>query len=424
MLKTEPLSSNQKEDANNLIVQFGKDKFQVKQMQFTTQVLRKNFFGPSFYRLFLPWALRHPRYLLSASSLFRAYNETRQLRKASELNGLKVPPALILSLTQQCNLSCSGCFAAAAGITCHKGMEQQRSEKPQLDWRGWSSIISEASELGVFGFFLAGGEPFLFPRLLELCKEFRDRCFIIFTNGTAIAESDFERLKHLSNTAVIVSIEGGKEATNLRRGQGVYQKATNTLRRLTEIGTPNGISATITRLNYKHWMNPEHVNNLIAQGIRAALFIEYIPVMSAPETCVNSENSENKWSEKNDHVLMLTKEERAEFRAQILRYRETKPIYIVHSPGDEEYFGGCISAGRGFAHVTPAGDLTPCPVSNVATHNLTTATLHEGFASPLFSKIRENEGLLENEGMPCSLFAHPKAVAELAKSVGAYRTGK
>jgi MoaA/NifB/PqqE/SkfB family radical SAM enzyme len=303
-------------------------------------------------------------------------------------------------------------------------MEQQRSEKPQLDWRGWTSIISEASELGVFGFFLAGGEPFLFPRLLELSEKFRDRCFIIFTNGTAITESDFESLKHLSNTAVIVSIEGGKEATNLRRGHGVYQKATNNLRRLTETGTPNGISATITRLNYKHWMTPEHIDNLIAQGIRAALFIEYIPVMSAPETCSNSENTENKWSEKNDHVLMLAKEERAEFRAQILKYREKKPIYIVHSPGDEEYFGGCVSAGRGFAHVTPAGDLTPCPVSNVATHNLTTATLREGFASPLFSRIRENEGLLENEGIPCSLFAHPKEVAELAKSVDAYRTGK
>jgi MoaA/NifB/PqqE/SkfB family radical SAM enzyme len=392
-------------------------------MQFITQMFGKNLFGPSFYRLFLPWALRHPRYLRSAASLLRAYNEARQLRRTAELNGLKVPPALILSLTQQCNLSCSGCFAAASGITCHKSMEHQRSKKPQLDWRGWTSIVSEASELGVFGFFLAGGEPFLFPRLLELCREFRDRCFIIFTNGTAITESDFERLKHLSNTAVIVSIEGGEEATDMRRGEGVYRKAMGTLRRLTEIGTPNGFSATITRLNYKYWMNTECIDSLIAQGVRAALFIEYIPVMAETETCANAENSENQWNEKNDHALMLTTEERAEFRAQILRYREAKPIYIVHSPGDEEYFGGCVSAGRGFAHVTPAGDLTPCPVSNVATHNLTTATLREGFASPLFSKIRESEGLLENEGTPCSLFAHPKEVAELAKSVGAYRTG-
>jgi MoaA/NifB/PqqE/SkfB family radical SAM enzyme len=340
------------------------------------------------------------------------------LRKAKELDGLKVPPTLILSLTQQCNLSCAGCFAAASGITCRKGVGYQRSMKPQLDWESWVKIVSEASELGVFGFFLAGGEPFLFPKLIELCGEFKDRCFLIFTNGTAVSESNFEQLKRLSNTAIIVSIEGGEEATNLRRGQGVYQKATSTLKRLTEIGTPNGISVTITRLNYRYWMNPEHIDSLISQGVRAAVFIEYIPVMSAPGT----DASKGELIEENDHFLMLTKEERAEFRAQILSYRETKPIYIIHSPGDEEYFGGCVSAGRGFAHVTPAGDLTPCPVSNVATHNLKTATLREGFASPLFSKIRENEGLLENEGTPCSLFAHPKEVAELAKSVDAYRT--
>ncbi len=331
-----------------------------------------------------------------------------------------MPPTLILSLTQQCNLSCSGCFAVASGITCHKTPEHKRNKRPQLDLKGWKSIISEASELGVFGFFLAGGEPFLFPKILDLCSEFKNRFFIIFTNGTALTENDFEQLKQLSNTAVIVSIEGGKEDTNQRRGQGVYQKATNTLKRLTELGTPNGVSATITRLNYKYWMKPERIDNLITQGIRTAVFIEYIPVMSTLET--NQKNNGNEWSVKNDQALMLTEEERAKFRAQILKYRETKPIYIIHSPGDEEYFGGCVSAGRGFAHVTPSGDLTPCPVSNVATHNLTTTTLREGFASPLFRKIRESENLLENEGTPCSLFAHPKEVEELAKSVNAYRT--
>jgi MoaA/NifB/PqqE/SkfB family radical SAM enzyme len=78
----------------------------------------------------------------------------------------------------------------------------------------------------------------------------------------------------LSNTVIIVSIEGSQEATDLRRGEGVYQKASKTLKQLTKLGTPNGISATITRLNYKYWMNLEHIDNLIAQGIRAAVFIE------------------------------------------------------------------------------------------------------------------------------------------------------
>jgi MoaA/NifB/PqqE/SkfB family radical SAM enzyme len=104
----------------------------------------------------------------------------------------------------------------------------------------------------------------------------------------------------------------------------------------------------------------------------------------------NSNDAKNEWLKTNDQDLMLTEEERAEFRVQILKYRETRPIYIIHSPGDEDHFGGCVSAGRGFAHVTPSGDLTPCPVSNVATHNVTRATLREGFASPpIYQDSRE-----------------------------------
>ena len=38
-------------------------------------------------------------------------------------------------------------------------------------------------------------------------------------------------------------------------------------------------------------------------------------------------------------------------------------------------------------------------------------------------EIRDNEKLLETEGMPCALFAHPDEVDELARKVGAYRTG-
>ena len=138
--------------------------------------------------------------------------------------------------------------------------------------------------------------------------------------------------------------------------------------------------------------------------------------------CLAASSLDNTLSESiNDHALLLRPEEREEFRSQVLAFRSTKPVFIIHSPGDEEYFGGCVSAGRGFVHVTPAGDLTPCPVSNIATHNLVNSTLREGLASPLFKEICKNEHLLET-GVPCALFAHPEEVSALARLVGAYRT--
>jgi MoaA/NifB/PqqE/SkfB family radical SAM enzyme len=338
--------------------------------------------------------------------------------------GLVVPPFLIISITSRCNLSCNGCYAGAVGNHHEIKYNEDNKMKKELSKEQWRAIINEAKELGVIGFVIAGGEPFLFPGLIDLCEEFKDRLFLILTNGTTLTKADYKRLRRLTNTAVIVSIEGGQELTDSRRGKGVYEKAMSTLSKLKKMGTLNGFSTTITRMNYRYWMNTEHVDDLITQGIKFGVFIEYIPLTPGIGPGPEGMNSTTKWDTKNDHALMLTTEERAEFRAQALSYRAKKSIYIVHSPGDEEYFGGCVSAGRGFAHITPTGDLTPCPVSNIATHNLTTSTLREGLASPLFKEIRDNEHLLETEGVPCALFAHPKEVDSLAKSVGAYQVGK
>ena len=361
---------------------------------------------PRLTRAFFSWAQDNPRYMQTFIRLIRSHYKTRKLRADCRADGLIVPAFLILSITSQCNLGCAGCFAAATG-TLSNG--DQRSD--QLDYDQWQKIISEASDLGVFFFVIAGGEPFMFPGLLDLCEGFDDRFFLIITNATAFKEEDYDRLEHISNVAIIGSIEGDELSTDERRGYGVHEKAMESLSHLREIGILTGISVTISRTNFRYWMEEDHLDAHIIDGMRIIAFLEYIPLSSSYD------------EEGSDHFLMLTADEREAFRSRILDYRKRKSIYIIHSPGDEEFFGGCVSAGRGFAHVTPSGDLTPCPVSNIATHNLTESTLREGLASPLFKKIREDEHLLETDGMPCALFAHPKEVDALARSVGAYKTG-
>ena len=250
--------------------------------------------------------------------------------------------------------------------------------------------------------------------MLQLCESFPDRFFIVLTNGTALTRDDFTRLRKTKNVAVIVSVEGSEEATDARRGSGVHRQALETLTRLKSVGVPTGISVTITNQNYTYWMAKENLDYYVKLGVIVGVFIEYIPVMSenlTGETCGSY-----------DKGLMLSPAERAEFRDTILEYRRENSLYVIHSPGDEDYFGGCVSAGRGFAHVTPSGDLTACPVSNLATHNLSESSFREGLASPLFTAIRENEHLLTNEDTPCALFGHPEEVMEIARSVGAYST--
>lgn len=366
-----------------------------KNAKFVDRTLKK--VDPKMAKIFMPWILKHPRSMYTMLRLAKAYRKSRNIRGEEFLKGLKVPPFLILSITSRCNLKCAGCYAAATGTVCNQ------KNNNSLHLEQWVQIVQEARELGVFAFIIAGGEPFLMPDLLKICEKIKDRLFLIFTNGTILKNKDIEKLKRLRNTIIIVSIEGDQYLTDKRRGTGVYEKIINTLDELNSNGVISGISVTINRNNVKFWMDSNNIDDLISKSIRLAFLLEYIPV-------------------DNDTELMLTKEESIAFRERVLNFRESKQIFLIHSPGDEEYMGGCVSAGRGFAHITPSGDLTPCPVSNIATHNLSKSTLREGLNSQLFKIIRENEHLLETNGSPCALFSHTEEVDAIVKKVKAYRT--
>ncbi len=122
---------------------------------------------------------------------------------------------------------------------------------------------------------------------------------------------------------------------------------------------------------------------------------------------------------------LLTEEQRSSIRETVAQYRDrsTGSAYIIHSPDDEEELGGCVSAGRGFVHVNPSGDVTACPMSALATHNVKSSSVRQALASPLFTMIRENGHLLETEGHPCGLSAHAADLETLTKDLGVYSTG-
>lgn len=356
---------------------------------------------PQLSTAIVPWVVQHPRYLLGFVRLARTLTHSKRVRARALESGVRVPPFLVLSVTSRCNLRCSGCYAGAVGTVTNTPAQKG------FDLRDWCKVVDEAVKLGVMAFMIAGGEPFLLPGLVNLFRDYPDRLFLVFTNGTALKPADYQVLKKCTNTVVVVSLEGDRDLTDLRRGNGVFGKALGSLDQLREAGVLTGIAVTIGSGNVEYWSDPKNIDGLIAHSGPLAMFIEQIPTAG----CENGS--------------VLTNEQRIEFRKVVVEYRNrmTGGAYIIHSPGDEETLGGCVSAGRGFAHVNPSGDVTACPVSALATHNLRKATLREALASPLFSMIRENGHLLETEGHPCGLSAHAAELEAMAQSLGAYRTG-
>jgi MoaA/NifB/PqqE/SkfB family radical SAM enzyme len=357
---------------------------------------------PRLARIFVPWALRHSRHLPAFIRLARTHERSMRIRARALEGGVCVPPFLVLSVTSRCNLRCSGCFARAVGTTV-----DPPAARPPLGLGDWRRVVEESAALGVMGFVIAGGEPFLLPGIASLFRQFPDRLFLVFTNGTALGDCDFQVLRSCHNTAVVVSLEGDRDLTDARRGCGVFESALHCLDRLRDAGVLTGLAVTIGSANIDYWSQARNIDALVARSGPLAFFIEQIPAGEYEAS------------------VAMTAEQRSRFRETVIRYRNRKTggAYIVHSPADEEAFGGCVSAGRGFAHVNPVGDVTACPFSALATHNLRTSTLHQAFLSPLFAMIRDNGHLLEAQGHPCGLFANAGKLERMAKSLGAYRTG-
>ncbi len=353
-------------------------------------------------QVFVPWAIRHPRHFPALVRLARAHQRARRIRAEAREAGVQVPPFLVLSVTSKCNLRCAGCYAGAVGIT--GGSPAARAPLGLGDWR---RVTEESAALGVVAFVIAGGEPFLLPGVASLFREFPDRLFLVFTNGTAIEDRDIQVLRNCRNTVVVVSLEGNRGLTDGRRGAGVFESAQRSLDRLRAAGVLTGLSVTIGPANIDYWSQERNIDALIARSGPLAFFIEEIPAGEV-ETGV-----------------AMSSEQRSRFRETVIRYRdrETGGAYLIHSPYDEEALGGCVAAGRGFAHVTPAGDVTACPFSALATHNVSTSTVHEAFAGSFFKMIRDNGPLLETHGHPCALSANAGKLEAMAQGLGAYRTG-
>ena len=85
-------------------------------------------------------------------------------------------------------------------------------------------MFDEAEELGISFILLAGGEPMLRRDIIEQAGTMQNILFPIFTNGTFLDERYLALFDKCRNLVPIMSIEGEKEMTDARRGEGVYDR--------------------------------------------------------------------------------------------------------------------------------------------------------------------------------------------------------
>lgn len=301
-----------------------------------------------------------------------------RLRMKWEEKGTHVPPFMIASITQKCNLRCKGCYAMAHSTSCSEEMDLKR----------WGEVIKEARELGISIILLAGGEPFARKEFLKVTKENKEVIFPMFTNGLLIDDSMIKQLQTQKNIVPVISLEGLQKETDDRRGSGVYEKVGEVMDKLNSSGIFFGTSLTVTRENFDVLAHEEFVRNHMEKGCRLFFYVEYTPVESGTEQLVIDSDQRKEL----DNILNS-------FR------RRFKGIFIAF-PGDEKYYGGCLSSGRGFVHINSAGNLEPCPFAPFSDTNVRDMPLKEALKSNFLKALRESpEHLRETEG-GCALFVN------------------
>ena len=314
-------------------------------------------------------------------------------RAQLETKGEHVPPFLIASITSSCNLHCAGCYSRCNSAT------QDSEPVDQLTDEDWKKVFDEAQDLGVSFILLAGGEPLLRKGVIEAAGDMSSILFPIFTNGTFMTEKYFEEFDRRRNLIPIMSIEGGQEATDARRGEGVYDKLISNMDALKEKGIIFGASVTVTTENLKEVSSEDFIGMLSEKGCKAVIFVEFVPV---------TEDSE---------YLAPGDDDREYLKDEIMRLREEHPeMVFVSFPGDEKSSGGCIAAGRGFFHINSHGGAEPCPFSPYSDINVKDTSLRDAMRSKLFLELQSGDVLKDDHKGGCVLYEKRNQVEELLKA--------
>ncbi|MBO4365781.1 MAG: radical SAM protein [Eggerthellaceae bacterium] len=190
-------------------------------------------------------------------------------RRVTEKHGCNVPWAILIDPTTACNLNCVGCWAAHYEDTRHMSLTYE-----ELD-----SVISQGKEMGTFIYLFTGGEPLVRKRdVIRLCEKHQDCFFSAFTNGTLIDEAFADEMLRVKNFMPAFSIEGNREATDARRGEGTYDKVSHAMDILRERKLPFGASICYTSQNYDSVTSDEFVNFLVEKGVLFAWIFTYMPI--------------------------------------------------------------------------------------------------------------------------------------------------
>jgi len=252
------------------------------------------------------------------------------------------PPFLYISIINSCNLRCQGCWVDVAA----------KQEKIEVD--ALSRVIREANEQGNYFFGIVGGEPFMHADILEIFRRHPDCYFQVFTNGHFITDEVAAELRKCGNVTPLISVEGSEIVSDQRRGgEEVLNKTMQGIENCVKHKIVTGVCTSVCKTNLDDLVNEAWVDRLIELGVLYMWYHTYRPM--GPDASAD---------------LSLSPAEQLRIRRFVVDMRVKKPIAIVDAYYDADGQALCPAATGFTHHISPWGDIEPCPIVQFAKESI------------------------------------------------------
>ncbi len=252
------------------------------------------------------------------------------------------PPFLYISIINSCNLRCQGCWVDVA------------AKQERLPVERMNRMIREAVAAGNSFFGILGGEPFMHRELLDILESHPDCYFQVFTNGQFITDEIAKRLRRMGNVTPLISVEGSEIVSNeRRRGKDVYGKTMAGIENCLKNKLITGVCTSVCRTNIDDLVREEWADRLIDMGVMYMWYHTYRPIGPEP-----------------NEQLALTPEQQRRIREFVVEMRTKKPIGIIDAYYDGDGKALCPAATGISHHISPWGDIEPCPIIQFATEKI------------------------------------------------------
>jgi MoaA/NifB/PqqE/SkfB family radical SAM enzyme len=305
----------------------------------------------------------------------------------------KIFPAFqFISITNDCNLRCQGCWVSDEGPREYMQMDK-------ID-----SIIEGGKRQKSYFYGILGGEPLMHKQLTEIFTKHSDSYFQLFTNGTLFTKTLASQLKSAGNVTPLISLEGDEVVADVRRGgHNIYNRTLDAIRTATSEGLITGVAISVCKSNIEMALSEEFVMKLHDLGVLYIWYYIYRPAGSKP-----------------NYDLALDLDDIIRLRKFLVEGRTKYPVILIDSYWRANGEPFCPAADGLSHHINSAGYIEPCPVVQIASENIAGDLLENVYENSEMLKDFRHNILHKTQG--CVLMEDPSWIKTFAEKHDALNT--